>query len=124
MAGEAASRASFTDYNSAFKGSKGNSSHENSPDYAHRRSYSDIYNSPPSFVNKAAYAIQPYTPTSFQYRERRTSSWDLSSDPELMRKKRLASYKVYGIEGTVKSRVKKSFRWMKGKYNEIVYGFK
>lgn len=115
---------SFTDCSSGFKGSRGTFHEHNSPDYAHRRSYSDIYYTPSSFVNNA-YAIQPYTLTaSVQYRERRRSSWDLSSDPELMRKKRLASYKVYGIEGKVKTTVKKSFRWMKGKYNEIVYGIK
>lgn len=101
-----------------------------SPDqYAHRRSYSDIYNNTLSpYVasnnNGGLYAIQPYTPSSFQYRERRTRSWDLSADPEVLRKKRLASYKVYGLEGKVKSSVKKSLHWVKGKYNKLVYGLK
>eukprot|EP00250_Pteridium_aquilinum_P018316 c24032_g1_i1 orf=890-1297(+) len=104
-----------------------------SPDeYAHRRSYSDIYNNTPSpYLSNSMskhksglYAIQPYTPPSFQMRERRTRSWDLSADPELLRKKRLAAYKVYGIEGKVKSTVKKSFHWVKGKYNKLLYGFK
>lgn len=101
-----------------------------SPDeYAHRRSYSDIYNntlSPygASNNNGGLYAIQPYTPSSFQYRERRTRSWDLSADPEVLRKKRLASYKVYGLEGKVKSSVKKGLHWVKGKYNKLLYGFK
>ncbi|KAI5064415.1 hypothetical protein GOP47_0021085 [Adiantum capillus-veneris] len=97
--------------------------------YAHRRSYSDIYNSSSSPYGSnnscgGVYAIQPYTPSSHTYRERRTRSWDLSGDPELLRKKRLASYKVYGIEGKVKSTVKRSLHWVKGKYNKLVYGFK
>ncbi|MCO5576619.1 hypothetical protein L7F22_030434 [Adiantum nelumboides] len=96
--------------------------------YTHRRSYSDIYTSSGSPYGSnssgGVYAIQPYTPSSHPYRERRTRSWDMNADPELLRKKRLASYKVYGIEGKVKSTVKRSLHWVKGKYNKLVYGFK
>ncbi|XP_047948623.1 uncharacterized protein LOC125194445 isoform X2 [Salvia hispanica] len=39
-------------------------------------------------------------------------SWTLT-DPELQRKKRVASYKAYTVEGKVKGSFKKSFRWIK-----------
>ncbi|GAB2219546.1 hypothetical protein Droror1_Dr00007183 [Drosera rotundifolia] len=35
------------------------------------------------------------------------------SDPELQRKKRVASYKVYAVEGKMKGSFRKSFRWLK-----------
>lgn len=34
-------------------------------------------------------------------------------DPETKRKKRIATYKAYAMEGKVKSTVKKGFRWIK-----------
>ncbi|KAG4197557.1 hypothetical protein ERO13_A05G031100v2 [Gossypium hirsutum] len=43
------------------------------------------------------------------------------NDPELQRKKRVASYKVYDVEGRVKGSLK-SFRWLKDRYTRIVYG--
>ncbi|MFQ6638442.1 hypothetical protein Gotur_017080 [Gossypium turneri] len=50
-----------------------------------------------------------------------SKSWSLN-DPELQRKKRVASYKVYDVEGRVKGSLKKSFRWLKDRYTRIVYG--
>ncbi|MBA0604051.1 hypothetical protein Godav_016742, partial [Gossypium davidsonii] len=41
-----------------------------------------------------------------------SKSWNLN-DPELRRKKRVASYRVYSVEGKVKGSLKKSFRWLK-----------
>ncbi|KAG8657053.1 hypothetical protein MANES_03G035900v8 [Manihot esculenta] len=41
-----------------------------------------------------------------------SKSWSFN-DPELQRKKRVASYKVYSVEGKVKGSFKKSFRWLK-----------
>ena len=46
-------------------------------------------------------------------------SWSLN-DPELKRKKRVAGYKVYAVEGKVKGSVRKGFRWIK----DIVYGWR
>ncbi|GER36011.1 hypothetical protein STAS_12331 [Striga asiatica] len=43
-------------------------------------------------------------------------------DPELMRKKRIASYRVYTVEGKVKGSIKKSFRWIKERYAKIMHG--
>ncbi|GKV11955.1 hypothetical protein SLE2022_161940 [Rubroshorea leprosula] len=49
-------------------------------------------------------------------------SWSFS-DPELQRKKRVASYKVYSVEGKLKGSLKKSFRWLKDRYTRVVYGW-
>jgi len=48
--------------------------------------------------------------------------WSLS-DPEFQRKKRVASYKMYSVEGKVKGSFSKSFRWLKDKYWQVVYGW-
>ncbi|KAG6428596.1 hypothetical protein SASPL_112848 [Salvia splendens] len=50
-------------------------------------------------------------------------SWALT-DPELQRKKRVASYKAYTVEGKVKGSFKKSFRWIKERYTLMVYGYR
>ncbi|XVE70625.1 hypothetical protein DITRI_Ditri10aG0086300 [Diplodiscus trichospermus] len=51
-----------------------------------------------------------------------SKSWSFN-DPELLRKKRVASYKVYAVEGKVKGSFKKSFRWLKDRYTRVVYGW-
>lgn len=50
-------------------------------------------------------------------------SWTLT-DPELQRKKRVASYKAYTVEGKVKGSFKKSFRWIKERYTLMLYGYR
>lgn len=50
-----------------------------------------------------------------------SKSWGLS-DPEFQRKKRVASYKVYSVEGKVKGSLRKSFRWIKNRYTQVVNG--
>ncbi|KAG5044112.1 hypothetical protein AAZX31_03G197800 [Glycine max] len=40
-------------------------------------------------------------------------------DPEAKRKKRIAKYKVYGVEGRVKATLKKGLRWIKKKCSQI-----
>nr|GLL37977.1 uncharacterized protein LOC109190957 [Ipomoea trifida]GMD42767.1 uncharacterized protein LOC109190957 [Ipomoea batatas] len=49
-------------------------------------------------------------------------SWSMN-DPEFQRKKRVASYKVYSVEGKVKGSFKRSFRWLREKYSHVVYGW-
>ncbi|KAF9680443.1 hypothetical protein SADUNF_Sadunf06G0121700 [Salix dunnii] len=44
------------------------------------------------------------------------------NDPEFQRKKRVASYKVYAVEGKVKGSFKKSFRWIKERCSRVVNG--
>ncbi|XAR67144.1 hypothetical protein NMG60_11013592 [Bertholletia excelsa] len=50
-------------------------------------------------------------------------NWSFS-DPELQRKKRVASYKAYSVEGKVKGSFRKSFRWLKDRYNHVLYGWR
>ncbi|XP_044492081.1 uncharacterized protein LOC123215876 [Mangifera indica] len=45
------------------------------------------------------------------------------SDPETKRKKRIARYKVYTVEGKVKASLRKGFRWIKNKCSQIVHGY-
>ncbi|KAI4329119.1 hypothetical protein L6164_021419 [Bauhinia variegata] len=51
-----------------------------------------------------------------------SKSWSFS-DPELQRKKRVAGYKVYAVEGKMKGSLRKSFRWIKNTYTQVVYGW-
>ncbi|XP_047151755.1 uncharacterized protein LOC124823568 [Vigna umbellata] len=51
-----------------------------------------------------------------------SKSWSFS-DPELQRKKRVASYKVYSVEGKLKGSLRKSFKWLKDRCNRVVYGW-
>lgn len=50
-----------------------------------------------------------------------SKSWSLA-DPELQRKKRVANYKMYSVEGKVKGSFSKSFKWLKDRYWQMVYG--
>ncbi|KAJ9190350.1 hypothetical protein P3X46_001566 [Hevea brasiliensis] len=52
-----------------------------------------------------------------------SKSW-IFNDPELQRKKRVASYKVYAMEGKMKGSLRKSFRWIKDTYTQVVYGWR
>ncbi|KAL7172051.1 hypothetical protein ACSBR2_031697 [Camellia fascicularis] len=45
------------------------------------------------------------------------------NDPEMKRRKRIAKYKVYTIEGRVKASIRNGLRWIKNKCSEIVHGF-
>ncbi|KAB2085884.1 hypothetical protein ERO13_A05G407000v2 [Gossypium hirsutum] len=54
--------------------------------------------------------------------ESSSKTWSFN-DPELQRKKRVASYKVYAVEGKMKGSLRKSFRWIKDTYTQAVYGW-
>ncbi|XP_044463484.1 uncharacterized protein LOC123194363 [Mangifera indica] len=45
------------------------------------------------------------------------------ADPEFQRKKRVASYRMYSVEGKVKGSLRKSFRWLKGRCTQVLYGW-
>ncbi|CAI9093727.1 OLC1v1029279C1 [Oldenlandia corymbosa var. corymbosa] len=51
-----------------------------------------------------------------------STAWSFN-DPEFQRKRRVASYKVYSVEGKVKGSFRRSFRWLKNKYTQVVYGW-
>lgn len=55
--------------------------------------------------------------------ESSSKTWSFN-DPELQRKKRVASYKVYAVEGKMKGSLRKSFRWIKDTYTQAVYGWR
>ncbi|KAK2648753.1 hypothetical protein Ddye_016242, partial [Dipteronia dyeriana] len=42
-----------------------------------------------------------------------------SYDPELKRKKRIASYNVFTMEGKVQSSVRNNFMWIKTKFTNV-----
>ncbi|XP_021720505.1 probable myosin light chain kinase DDB_G0279831 [Chenopodium quinoa] len=60
---------------------------------------------------------------STSYSNSSTKGWSLT-DPELQRKKRVASYKVYAVEGKMKGSFRKSFRWIKHTCSQVVHGWR
>lgn len=51
-----------------------------------------------------------------------SKSWSFN-DPELQRKKRVAGYKIYSVEGKMKGSLRKSLRWIKNTYAQAVHGW-
>jgi hypothetical protein len=47
--------------------------------------------------------------------------WLPLGDPDMDRKRRVASYKAYAVEGRVKGSFRKSFKWIKDRYLHLVY---
>ncbi|KAG9459561.1 hypothetical protein H6P81_004069 [Aristolochia fimbriata] len=45
------------------------------------------------------------------------------NDPEMKRRKRVATYKVYSMEGKVKASFRKGIRWIKDKCSDLVHGW-
>ncbi|KAJ8755758.1 hypothetical protein K2173_024302 [Erythroxylum novogranatense] len=79
-------------------------------------------------VNYAG-SVQPNKLNNEVTIKKRKSNFGLSSkrwsfnDPEFQRRKRVASYKVYAMEGKMKGSFRKSFRWIKETYSKVVYGW-
>ncbi|XAR58392.1 hypothetical protein NMG60_11013775 [Bertholletia excelsa] len=44
------------------------------------------------------------------------------NDQAMKRRRRIAKYKVYAVDGRVKESIKKGIRWIKSKCSEIVHG--
>lgn len=44
-------------------------------------------------------------------------------DPQTKRKKRIAKYKVYAVEGKVKDTIRNGIRWIKHTCSRIVHGY-
>ncbi|CAA3000661.1 uncharacterized protein LOC111385262 [Olea europaea var. sylvestris] len=100
------------------------------------RSYSTSYASssyyyaaPPSPLGQIMppSALGPPPPKDWKLKKGKSTSGSTSkswtfNDPEFQRKKRVASYKVYTVEGKVKGSLRKSFRWLKDRYSQVVNG--
>lgn len=81
------------------------------------------------FSSHQVYATQPGLPdlTPIPQRVIRTSQpasklWGFN-DPETRRKKRIARYKAYAVEGKVKSSLREGLRWIKNKCSQFVRGY-
>ncbi|XP_039043211.1 uncharacterized protein LOC120182288 [Hibiscus syriacus] len=83
------------------------------------RSYSVSYAQSRMAANTRDFKLKKVKSTSGSSSSR---SWTFG-DPEFQRKKRVASYKMYSVEGKVKGSLRRSFRWLKDKYTEVVYGW-
>lgn len=44
-----------------------------------------------------------------------------STNPEMKRRKRVASYNMYTMEGKLKSSLRNSFKWIKNKFTDDYY---
>lgn len=44
-------------------------------------------------------------------------------DSEMKRRKRIAKYKVYTVEGRVKASIRNGLRWIKNKCSQIIHGY-
>lgn len=56
--------------------------------------------------------------------EDRTKSYSFNGpgeDPEVKRRKRVAGYNMYSVEGKLKSSFRSSFKWIKGKFKDNYY---
>lgn len=85
------------------------------------RSYSVSYGPPPQ-TNMDLVVARTTRDFEFKKGKSTAKSWSFN-DPEFLRKKRVAGYKVYSVEGKVKGSFRKSFRWLKDKYTHVVYGW-
>ncbi|XP_054807254.1 uncharacterized protein LOC129309631 [Prosopis cineraria] len=82
-----------------------------------------------SYASSAAHPTQTHMGKDMSFKSKKGRSTNSSSsknwsftDPELQRKKRVASYKVYTVEGKLKGSMRKSFKWLKDKYTRVVHG--
>lgn len=79
---------------------------------------------PPSYSYQYEYGAAP---AGLDEAKRSSSStkrrWLALGDPDMERKRRVAAYKAYGVEGRVKGSFRKSFKWIKDRYLHLVYGW-
>ncbi|KAL5728714.1 hypothetical protein ACHQM5_001764 [Ranunculus cassubicifolius] len=77
-----------------------------------------------SYSASYASSMPPTDPKLKKVKSSGSSSkiWNFN-DPELQRKKRVASYKVYSVEGKLKGSFRKNWRWLKDRYSQVVYGW-
>ncbi|KAF7843531.1 uncharacterized protein G2W53_000436 [Senna tora] len=94
------------------------------------KSYRDETEFPGSMQDLRSYSANSNNNNNNNHRElgkmkkgkKGSKSWRLN-DPEMQRKKRVASYRVYDMEGKMKGSLRKSFRWIKNTYTHVIYGW-
>lgn len=79
------------------------------------------------FGSSQTYPARPQSPDQPQpagvgYSSAAAMPWNFGN-PEMKRRKRIAKYKVYTVEGKVKSSVRKGLRWFKNKCHELIHGY-
>ncbi|KAG8063703.1 hypothetical protein GUJ93_ZPchr0003g18293 [Zizania palustris] len=72
-------------------------------------------------VKAAARSPPPPLPVTKAGGAGMASAWCFS-DPEMKRRRRVASYKAYSVEGKVKASFRRGFRWIKAKCSELIHG--
>ncbi|XP_057797157.1 uncharacterized protein LOC131013140 [Salvia miltiorrhiza] len=107
--------------------------------FSRSKSTRDEYMQPRSMNDLRSYSTSDYNPPHHHqnldenFKEMKikksrinadSKSWSFNMDPELLRKKRIAGYKAYGVEGKMKSSFRKSFRWIKDACTNVVNGFR
>lgn len=81
------------------------------------------------FGSNQDYATRPGSPGAAPVPQRVTRASQAASKPwgfndsEMKRKKRIAKYKVYTVEGKVKASLRNGLRWIKNKCSQIVRGY-
>ncbi|KAH6758196.1 DUF3511 domain protein [Perilla frutescens var. frutescens] len=96
--------------------------------FSRSKSSREDYTTEPRSMND----LRSYSTSDYNLKKSRISaansssskSWSFNVDPELQRKKRIAGYKAYGVEGKMKTSFTKSFRWIKHACNNLVNGFR
>ncbi|XP_054804302.1 uncharacterized protein LOC129307388 [Prosopis cineraria] len=73
-----------------------------------------------SYTSNSSYTGRPGSPVPGSVSA--AKPWGFK-DPEGRRKKRIAKYKVYAVEGKVKTSLRKGLRWIKNKCSQIVHGY-
>ncbi|CAN1136324.1 hypothetical protein LINPERPRIM_LOCUS21020 [Linum perenne] len=81
-----------------------------------------------SYATSNSNQLEIYNPSAVKFNKGKSTNGSVSkswsfNDPELQRKKRVASYKVYTVEGKVKGSFRKSFRWLKDRYSRVANGW-
>uniref|UniRef100_A0A0E0LCQ6 Uncharacterized protein n=1 Tax=Oryza punctata TaxID=4537 RepID=A0A0E0LCQ6_ORYPU len=84
--------------------------------------YDDAGNGKAKKKKKAA-ATWPSSSSSTASKGRMWGGLGLGDTAEMQRRRRVAGYRVYGVEGKVKVSLKSSMRWIKGKCTRVVDGW-
>ncbi|XP_047942948.1 uncharacterized protein LOC125189752 [Salvia hispanica] len=97
--------------------------------FSRSKSTRDEYTQPRSMNDLRSYSSSDYQNVDYNFKEVKMKKNKINADskswmdPELLRKKRIAGYKAYGVEGKMKSSFRKSFRWIKHACSNLVNGF-